>query len=129
VFVEDLAALAVASAQERSPSTFDAFGPEVFSFQEFVQLISSRIKPQVKLLHVPPLMGIALGRLIGLAMSDIVLTQDELRGLMDNLLTSDQTPNGTTRFSDWLASHRHELGRSYSSELGRHFRWHNAATP
>ena len=123
VFVEDLAAVAVGSAQEPGSSAIDAVGPEVFSFQEFVQLIASHIKPQVRLLHVLPGMGIALGRLIGLALRDIILTQDELRGLMENLLTSDQTPNGPTRFSDWLEAHCHELGTSYSSELGRHFRW------
>jgi NADH dehydrogenase len=121
VFVEDLAAVALDSAQEQGSITIDAIGPEVFSFQEFVQLIASRIRPRVRLLHVPPGMGIALGRLIGLALRDIILTQDEVRGLMDNLLISDQTPNGPTRFSDWLAAHTHELGTSYSSELGRHY--------
>jgi uncharacterized protein YbjT (DUF2867 family) len=123
VFVEDLAAVAVACSQERGSSTIDAVGPENFSFQEFVQLIASHVKPQAKLLHVPPRLGIGLGRLIGLALRDVVLTQDELRGLMDNLLTSDQPSNGLTRFSDWLDAHREELGRSYSSEFERHFRW------
>ena len=122
VFVEDLATLAVASAHESKTSAFDVIGPEVFSFQQFVKLIASRVKPHVKLMHVPPAVGIAFGRLIGLALRDIILTPDELRGLMDNLLTSEQAPNGTTRFSDWLDTHRQELGIRYSSELSRHFK-------
>ncbi len=122
VFVEDLAALAVASAPEQRSNTFAAIGPEVFSFAELVQLIASRIKPQVKLMHVPPALGLTLGRLIGLVVRDIILTPDELRGLMDGLLTSDEAPRGATRFSDWLESHCRELGSSYSSELNRHFR-------
>jgi nucleoside-diphosphate-sugar epimerase len=126
VFVEDVAAFAVACAQEGRLGTFDAIGPEVFSFQEFIRLIAAQIKPRVKLLHLPPAMGIALGSLIGLAVRDIILTQNKLRGLMDELLTSDQAPTGATRFSDWIESHHNELGRIYSSELGRHFRWRNA---
>lgn len=122
VFVEDLAAIAVESAQSKS-TTIDAIGPETFTFKAFVRLIADKIKPQVKLLHLPPAVGIAAGQLIGLGVRDVILTRDELTGLMDELLTSHQSPNGATRFSDWLESHKDELGASYSSELGRHFRW------
>jgi len=126
VYVEDVAAIAVASARDIRSTTVDAIGPEAFSFQEFTQLMAWKIKPGVKLVHVPPAMGIALGRLIGLAARDIVLTRDELRGLMDGLLTSAQAPNGRTRFSEWLESNQRELGTVYSSELDRHFRWGRA---
>ncbi|MCC7352732.1 MAG: NAD(P)H-binding protein [Anaerolineae bacterium] len=122
LYVEDLAAIAVASAKEQRSTTLDAIGPEVYTFRDFVRLIAWKIKPKVRLIHVPPTIGLALGRLIGLAVRDIILTRGELRGLMDNLLTSDQSPNGTTRFSEWLESSKNGLGRAYSSELGRHFR-------
>jgi hypothetical protein len=81
----------------------------------------------VALVHIPPSLGILLGQFIGLALGDILLTRDELRGLMDELLTSKQAPNGTMRFSDWLESHRDELGSAYSSELHRHFQWRKTA--
>lgn len=123
VFVEDLAAIAVESARAAGSTAVDAIGPEAFTFQDFVRLIASKLKPQVKLLHMPPAVGVALGQFIGLAVRDVILTRDELAGLMDNLLTSEQAPNGATRFTDWLDSNKHLLGAKYSSELDRHFRW------
>jgi uncharacterized protein YbjT (DUF2867 family) len=127
VFVEDLARIAVASAAEPGNVILDAIGPETFSFEDLVKLIASKVKPGVALVHIPPSLGILLGQLIGLALGDILLTRDELRGLMDELLTSKQAPNGTTRFPDWLKSHGDELGSAYSSELHRHFKWRNTA--
>lgn len=127
VFVEDLARVAVASAQEPGNLTLDAIGPETFTFEELVRRIATRIKPDVRLVHISPSLGILLGRLIGLGLGDVILTRDELKGLMDELLTSCQVPNGATRFSDWLESHGDELGSSYSSEIQRHFKWRNAA--
>jgi hypothetical protein len=82
-----------------------------------VRLIASRVRPGARFVHVPPALGIWAGRLIGLALGDVVLTRAELAGLMDELLTSQQAPNGTTRFPDWLAAHRDEVGTHYTSEL------------
>jgi uncharacterized protein YbjT (DUF2867 family) len=127
IFVEDLARIAVASAGEPGDVTLDAIGPETFSFEGLVKLIAERVKPGVALVHIPPSMGILLGQLIGLALGDIILTKDELQGLMQELLTSEQAPNGTTRFSDWLESNGNELGSAYSSEIRRHFKWRSAA--
>lgn len=127
VYVGDLACIAIAGAKDVQSTILDAIGPEVFAFEDLVQLIASRIKPSVRLVHVSPRVGIALGQIIGLAVRDIVLTRDELQGLMDGLLTSDQPPNGTTRFSQWLEANKDTVGTKYSSELGRHFRWRSAA--
>ncbi len=127
VFVEDLARVAVASAQEPGNLTLDAIGPETFTFEELVRRIATRIKPDVRLVHISPSLGILLGRLIGLGLGDVILTRDELKGLMDELLTSSQVPNGMTRFSEWLEPNRDELGSRYSSEIQRHFNWRNTA--
>lgn len=123
VYVEDLAAIAVSCAQERTSAIVDAIGPESFTFEEMVRLIASKIRPKVKLIHVSPALGIGLGKFIGMAVRDRILTRDELRGLMDELLTSPQSPNGTTRFSDWIESNKTTVGTQYTSELARHFRW------
>jgi uncharacterized protein YbjT (DUF2867 family) len=123
VYVGDLAAIAVGCAKDTRSIVVDAIGPETFTFEEFVKLLAAKIKPGVKLVHTPPVIGIALGRAIGLLVKDVILTRDELRGLMEEMLTSEQAPNGTTRFSEWLEAHKAELGGSYTSELGRHFRW------
>lgn len=127
IYVEDLASIAIESADSTDSLSLDAVGPETFSFKELVQLIASKMNRNVKLIHVSPSLGIFLGRLIGLILRDVVLTKDELKGLMDNLLCSKQTPNGKTRFSDWLVSNADNIGGSYSSELERHFRWRSAS--
>jgi uncharacterized protein YbjT (DUF2867 family) len=123
VYVGDLAAIAVGCAGDSKSTVVDAIGPETYSFMEFVKLLSAKIRPGVKLVHVPPAVGIALGQAIGLAVRDVILTQAELRGLMDGMLTSGQAPNGRTRFSEWLEAHKETVGSTYSSELDRHFRW------
>jgi len=127
VFVEDLARIAVASAGEPGNITLDAIGPETYSFEGLVKLIAAKIKPGVALVHIPPSLGILLGKFIGLALGDVILTRDELQGLMDELLTSKQAPNGGTRFTDWLETNGNQLGSAYSSEIHRHFKWRSAA--
>ena len=122
VYVGDLAAIAVAYARDQKSVIQDVIGPETFTFEEFVRLVSGKIKPGVKLIHIPPTIGIRLGQVIGLAVRDVILTRDELRGLMDGMLTSGQAPNGHTRFSEWFELHKDEIGSAYSSELRRHFR-------
>ena len=66
-------------------------------------------------------MGLALTGLVGLLMRDMALTRDEVVGLMDGLLTSDEPPTSTTRLSDWLAENGDGLGRRYVSELRRNY--------
>jgi uncharacterized protein YbjT (DUF2867 family) len=121
IYVQDLASIVVGSATGNECMTLDAIGPEDWTFHDFVHLIASQIKPGERFVTVPPWAGIALGRLVSFVVRDVILTRDELQGLMDNLLTSSQNPNGPTRFSEWLAAHRAQLGTAYSSELARHF--------
>jgi NADH dehydrogenase len=101
----------------------DAHGPETFTFEELVRRMASHIKPGARLVHVPPSLGIGLGQLIGWVMGDVLLTGEELRGLMDGLLTSEQAPNGAVRFSEWFETNKDKIGRVYSSEIRRHFKW------
>jgi NADH dehydrogenase len=121
VFVEDLAKVAVNAASAPANQTIDAIGPDVYTFEEFVRLIAAKIKRRVIFLRVSPGLGIALGWLIGLTVGDRILTADELKGLMDEMLTSPQAPNGRTSFSTWLDANANRLGVGYASELGRHF--------
>lgn len=123
VYLGDLAELAVQQGQEANSTTIDAVGPLTFSFERLVQIMAAAIKRRVRLVHLAPSIALGLGRLIGLALGDVLLTRDEAQGLMQNLLTSDQPPNAPTRFETWLAENHHLLGLSYASELARHFRW------
>lgn len=106
VYIGDLARLCVQLARSTENGTRDVAGPEGYTFEALVRLI-----------HVPPALGLAAGRLIGLMVGDVVLTADELRGLMRGKLTSQQQPLGAVRFSRWLHEHVGDLGRGYESEL------------
>ena len=97
--------------------------PELYTYRELVEIIASAAGRRVIFIRTPPKVTILLGRLAGLLVRDVILTSNELKGLMGEYLTSDQTPNGDTRLSDWLRENRETIGSAYSSELDRHFRW------
>jgi hypothetical protein len=61
-------------------------------------------------------------RLVGSMVGDVVLTREEIEGLMADLLVSKQPATGRTRFSEWLAKNAAALGTRYASELQRHYK-------
>jgi NADH dehydrogenase len=65
---------------------------------------------------------LAISKVMSLFLGDVILTRDEITGLMANLLISDKPPTGQTRLSEWLAAHASEVGAHYASELRRHYR-------
>ena len=69
-----------------------------------------------------------LWKMIGLFLQDVLLTGNELKGLMAELLTSTQAPNAPTRFSEWLEENKGTVGSAYSSEVASHFRWSASKT-
>ncbi len=121
VFVKDVAELAVAAAFEDRNTIFDAVGPEVYAFDKLVQLIRSRVGSKSKIIHANPTLTHLLTSIAGLALRDVVLTRDELEGLMADLLVSKDSPTGHTRFSEWLGVSAPSLGIKYASELARHY--------
>jgi NADH dehydrogenase len=123
VYVGDLAEIAVRYSEGEAGITVDAIGPETYTFSELVRLMAKSLGQWTMFVKVPPAVGIFLGNLISLALNDVLLTSNELKGLMDEMLTSEQTPNGHTRFSGWLEENKSTVGSRYSSEVARHFRW------
>lgn len=123
VFVEDLAEIAIQHASSSPGLVVDAIGPETFTFDQLVKLIAGKLGRRIRFVSVPPSAGIFIGKLLGVFLRDVILTGDELRGLMTELLTSTQAPNASTRFSKWLEENNSTLGTHYSSEVARHFRW------
>ncbi len=121
IFAEDLAVQIVEAATSTESFTADAAGPDTMSFKELLLLMSEKMGGRSRLLPTPPTIGLALTSVIGLLTRDIVLTRDEVDGLMSNLLVSDTPPAGTTRFADWLNENADSLGRRYESELKRNF--------
>ncbi len=63
-----------------------------------------------------------LTQFLNCALADVLLTRDELGGLMANLLVSGEPVRGTTKLSEWVVRHADRLGTRYTSELARHYR-------
>ena len=122
IFVEDIAELAVNAGQHESNLAIDAVGPEVFSFDDLVRLIAVAVHSKTRLVHVRPGVALSILRLVEPFVGDVVLTREEIDGLMANLLVSKEPPTGQTRFSEWLAQNQSILGVKYASELKRHYR-------
>lgn len=121
IYVDDLAELAVNAVRKETPMALDAAGPETFTFDELIRLMAKRIGSHARLLHVRPERALQMTRVIGGLVGDVVLTRDEIDGLTQNLLTSEEPPAGHTSFSGWLGQHAATLGSNYISEIERHF--------
>ncbi len=121
IYVEDLARLVVHAVEQEENMLLDAVGPETFSFEELVKQIAVQMQRPVRLVHMPAPLAFVFTRLIGWLVGDVVLTREEYRGLMSNLLDSESAPAGETRISQWLAQNREHLGRKYASEVARHY--------
>ena len=121
VYVEDVAAQAVAAGAQSESSVADAAGPDTISFEALIRLLAASMGVRARLVHTPPSVGLALTRLVGFLMRDMALTRDEVDGLMAGLLTSAAPPTGTTRLADWLDDNADGLGRRYISEMRRNF--------
>ncbi len=122
IYVEDLAQLAVEAGQASGDEGIDAVGPEIFSFEELVRTIASEIKSRARIVHLPATLALGCIQGLGLCLGDVVLTRDELTGLMADLLVSTQPARGRTRFSDWLRENSATIGKHYASEIRRHYR-------
>jgi len=122
VHVDDVAALAVDAGHRDEDLVVDAVGPETYTFEGLVRLIGETVGHRPRFVHVAPRVVLVFARLLGGIVHDVLLTDDELRGLMDGLVATDGPSTGTRRVSEWLAQHADEVGRRYASELGRHYR-------
>jgi nucleoside-diphosphate-sugar epimerase len=122
VSVEDVAAVAVEAAAAPGNPVLDAAGPDTLTFEQLVRTVRGAVGSRARIVRSGVAPALALTRLAGLFLRDIVLTRDELLGLMDSLLVSEGAPTGSARFGDWLAQNGNELGRSYVSELARNWR-------
>jgi NADH dehydrogenase len=119
IYVDDLAALAIEQGRCEENITMDAIGPETLTYRELVEAVGQAIGKRRRIISIPPGLGLACGRLIGVAMRDFTITREEIRGLMQNRLCTESRPAGTTKLTEWLPKHANDLGRWYSNELAR----------
>jgi NADH dehydrogenase len=121
IFVEDMADLAVAASETNENVILEAVGPEIFTFDELVRQIAAHVGRKARLFHVPAEFSLLLTRIISMGLRDVILTREEIKGLLANLLVSGSAPTGTTRLSEWLKENGSQLGTHYASELRLHY--------
>lgn len=121
VYVEDVADLAVRASHQEGNLTMDAVGPEAYTFQGLVRLIAQKVHSRARIIHLPPRLAFLLIKVLGYLVHDVVLTWEEVQGLMANLLVSNGPSTAPTRLSQWLEQHADRVGTRYASELARHY--------
>lgn len=121
VHVDDLARICTDAAGADGDPILDAAGPETMPFRDLVALVRSAVNARAPIVHIPPFLMAAAARGLGLLVRDVVLTPDEIKGLMAGLLVSPDRPRGQIAFSEWLEEHKSSIGRVYANEVNRHF--------
>lgn len=121
VYVDDLAELAVEAVYKSENYIWDAVGPDEFTFKGMVELIGKTIGKKPPLIPFPPRLALLAAQFLSLFVNDVILTPEEVDGLMANLLISKESPRCKTSLKDWLREHRETVGKEYASELLRHY--------
>ncbi len=119
IYVDDLAEAALLKAQERTTETIDAIGPETFRYRDMVKMIAAAISVRPSIVFLPPGVAYQMTRVVGWFVNDVVITREEIRGLMEERLYVNSSPLGTTKLSDWVHANGRQLGLRYTSEMAR----------
>jgi len=121
VYVDDVAQLSVEGVYRPDNYVIDAVGPDIFTFKEMVELIGEKIGAKRPLISFPPRTALLAAQFLSLFVSDVILTPEEVDGLMAGLLVSKETPRGKTRLADWLVKNKDRVGAKYASEIKKHY--------
>ncbi|MCP4415513.1 MAG: NAD(P)H-binding protein [Chloroflexi bacterium] len=119
IYVDDLAQLAVAAGEQTGNEIINAIGPETFTYRELVQTVAEIIDKKRPITSIPPKLGLFVSQIVGKFVGDVIVTREEIDGLMADLLHVDTAPTGKTRLTDWAKKHANTLGKQYTSELAR----------
>jgi uncharacterized protein YbjT (DUF2867 family) len=122
IYVEDVADIAVTAGHQTENIVMDAVGPETYCYEDLVRLVAETVRSSARIIHVPPGVALVSAKILGFLRQDVVLTREEIQGLMASLLVSDNPPTGKTYLSQWLRQNAELVGRRYTSELSRHYR-------
>ena len=119
IYVDDFAELAADCGAQHEDVVVDAIGPETFTYRELAAAIAAAIGKKPFIISVPPALGFFVGAILGKFLGDVMITRDEIEGLMEDLLQVDSPPAGKTRLTDWMREHSDTLGKNYANELAR----------
>jgi nucleoside-diphosphate-sugar epimerase len=119
IYVDDLAQAAAEKVDSDRDEVLEAIGPETFTYRELVARIGSALGVKRPIISVAPGLGYWGCRLVGWFVGDVVITREEIRGLMEGRLCVDAPPLGNTKLTEWIDCRRDTLGRHYTSEMAR----------
>lgn len=119
IYVDDLALAAIEQATGDRCEVLNAIGPETFTYRGLVDTIRRALGLRRPIVGLPPKVCYWGSRLLGSLVHDVIITREEIRGLMEERLYVDAPPLGATRLSDWIEENKDRLGRRYTSELAR----------
>jgi NADH dehydrogenase len=121
IYVEDMARLLADAVDQSGNTVLDAVGPETFAFEELVKLVAGKVGRPVRVFHMPTPLAYVSTLVTGWFVGDVVLTWEEYKGLMGNLLAPQGPSTGQTRLSEWLTENHERVGMRYASEVARHY--------
>ena len=119
IYVDDLAQSAAQMVAGFGDEVLEAIGPETFTYRELVAKVRSALGVKRPIISAPPELGYWGCRPVGLFGGDVVITREEIRGLIEGRLYVDAPPLGATRLTEWIDRHKDTLGRHYTSEMAR----------
>src|SRR5437867_985835 len=119
---EDVAESATWAAAQGGNVTVDAAGPDIIYYSEMVESIAIAVGRHPRFVYISPRNAVRAAGIIGRLVRDVTLSEPELQGLMQELPGSREQPRGTRRADNLLLSNANGIGRSYASELERHWR-------
>ncbi len=71
------------------------------------------------MISVSPALGYKMSAIISTLVGDVLITRDEIEGLMAGHLCVDSAPTGKTKLTDWVKEPAGSIGKRYASELAR----------
>ena len=93
IHVDDLAAAAVDRVEAETNETVDAIGPEIFRYRGLVEMIAREIGSRALIVVMPPWLAFQGVRVLGWMVGDVINTRDEVKGLMQERLYVEITPD------------------------------------
>lgn len=123
--LEAFAGLAVDAVESIEPGmVVRAAGPADYTYLEMVNLIKDAVASRAAIVPMPAWAALTFTRAAGVFLRDVVLTADEMKGLVREYLYTEGPTRAGRSLASWLQKPAvcRTLGTSYASELARHFR-------